>query len=135
MPANSLRLDRSSTSADLRASLERLGFKARLPKDKDLRETQFSIRHPQSDLVELVVYIDVKNVFYKDDEYNSASIFTMVKGFPLNILNHPLNINVGLSDVHDTAIFHNIVEGVTARFRGLDVDDEVLNYYTQSALV
>jgi hypothetical protein len=135
MPANSFHLGHSSNSADLRESLKRLGFEPRLPKDDDVRETQFSIKHPQSELVELVVHIDVANVFYKDEAYNSASIFTLVKGLPLNISNHPLNINVGLSEVHDTAIFHNIVEGVAVRFRGLNVDDEVLSWYKQSYII
>lgn len=134
MPDNSYHLGHSSNSADLRFALERLGFKPRFELDKDIRETQFSIFHPQSDQVELVVYIDVANVFYKDEKYNSASMFTLVKGFPLNTPDHPLNINVGFSEIHDTALFGGIVEAAAARFRGLDVDDEVLNRYSQSLL-
>lgn len=129
MVATSAVLGNVTNSATLRTALRELGFTARKSLDDDIRETQFSIVHPQSDQVELAVVINVKNVFYKDGAYESVNMFTLVKGLPLNTPEHPLNIVVGMPQMHDTALLSGLVQAVAERFRALDVDDEVLNRY------
>lgn len=116
-----------TSAADLRAVLLSAGFEPReVPTAGfmgDPSQRQFTLRHPANAAVELVAFINVVTPFDKDGKYHNAALYTLVNDHPLNVPGHPLNISVGLSEIHDAALYGAIVNSVAARFVELEVDE------------